>query len=209
MLGAPEILQFNSRVNSSPQYVFLEAFRGTYPILEREVITLWESVPLDPYSRGAREMLRGAGPIQGWPYLILSQYLVSLLTSWAVTNLYDRHVRVAEAVMRNSCNFIVDKLRSSNLNLSRTSLKGDWLDGWKGSEKNTLSLSVIPYSDADLLKLNLLISVLLMDFSIPVTPWRRDGVYPVYRTMLFFAENLLVLSVIWCTLKSMTYCLEN
>lgn len=40
MPGAPEILQFNSRVNSSSQYVFLEAFRGTCPILEREVITV-------------------------------------------------------------------------------------------------------------------------------------------------------------------------
>lgn len=70
------------------------------------------------------------------------------------------------------------------------------MDGWKGSEKNTLSLIAIPYSDADLLKLNLLISLLLMDFSIPVTPWRKNDVYSVYRTVLFLAENLLVLSVI-------------
>lgn len=129
MPGAPEILEFNSRVNSSPRYVFLEAFRGTYSILEREVITVWELVTLDPYREMQDRCLEELGPIQGWPYLALNQYLLSLLTLWPVTSLYDRHLRVAEAVMCNSCIFIVDKLRSSNLKLSRASLKGDWLDG--------------------------------------------------------------------------------
>lgn len=52
---------------------------------------------------------------------------------------------------------------------------------------------------------NLLISLLLMDFSILVAPWRKDGVYPACRTMLFFAENLLVLSVICDLMYSKEY----
>lgn len=65
MPGAPEILQFNSSIESSSQYVFLEAFRGTYSILESEVITVGESVALDLYSRDAREVPRGAGSHSG------------------------------------------------------------------------------------------------------------------------------------------------
>lgn len=122
MPGAPEILQFNSRVNS---VCLSGGFQRHLPHNgegSHHCMRIGHTRSLQQrFKRGALE-----GPIQGWPYLTLNQYLVSLLTLWAVTSLDDWHVRVAEAVMCNSCNFIVDKL---NLKLSRASLKGDWLDG--------------------------------------------------------------------------------
>lgn len=75
----------------------------------------------------------------------------------------------------------------------------------KAVDRTLLSFSAVPNSAADLLKLNLLISLLLMYFNILVTPWRKYGVCPAHSTKLFFVENLVVLSVVWCTLKSMRY----
>lgn len=66
----------------------------------------------------------------------------------------------------------------------------------KAVDRTLLSFGAIPNSAADLLKLNLLISLLLMYFNILVTPWRKDGVCPAYSTKLFFVENLVVLSVV-------------
>lgn len=66
----------------------------------------------------------------------------------------------------------------------------------KAVDRTLLSFSAVPNSAADLLKLNLLISLLLMYFNILVTPWRKYGVCPARSTKLFFVENLVVLSVV-------------
>lgn len=47
----------------------------------------------------------------------------------------------------------------------------------KAVDRTLLSFNAVPYSATDLVKLNLLIFLLLMYFSVLVTPWRKDGVY--------------------------------